>query len=107
MLSDPATRLVRGCNRMSQMWSSGRLVLNDGWMGRLSPEEVRIQLARAATPRTQAATPPRLQPHPGCNPTQAAAPHFQAAAPVHPCCDPTHPGLQTRAPGLQPRAFKL
>ena len=24
-----------------QMWSSGRLVLNEGWMGRLSPEEAR------------------------------------------------------------------
>ena len=84
MLSDPATRLVRGCNRMSQMWSSGRLVLNDGWMGRLSPEEVRIQLARAATPRTQAATPPRLQPRtsrwqPLC--TQAAIPRTPAADP--------------------------
>ena len=36
-----APQSMRSCNHMYQMWSSGRLVLNDGWMGRLSPEEVR------------------------------------------------------------------
>eukprot|EP00964_Phaeocystis_antarctica_P002066 scaffold1087_cov64-Phaeocystis_antarctica.AAC.3 len=72
------------------MWSSGRLVLNDGWMGRLSPEEVRIQLTRAVTPT-----------HPGCNPAPPGG------SPCAPRLQPHAPRLQTRAPGLQPHASKL